>query len=119
MLVVYQSWTGMVGGKSYYANRIWGKLGSFPGVEETMNDERVTMNSLPTIVRGVLFLPSASGTGRDASNVLLDVAGRKVMELHPGTNDVRTLVPGVYFVRSELLAVCRQRSAVTKVIVTE
>lgn len=28
---------------------------------------------------------------------LLDISGRKVMELHPGPNDVRHLSPGVYF----------------------
>jgi hypothetical protein len=30
---------------------------------------------------------------------LLDVSGRKVLDLHPGANDVRALAPGVYFVR--------------------
>jgi len=32
---------------------------------------------------------------------LLDAAGRRVMELRPGANDVRHLSPGVYFVRGE------------------
>ena len=32
---------------------------------------------------------------------LLDVSGRRAMELRPGPNDVRGLAPGVYFVRSE------------------
>jgi YVTN family beta-propeller protein len=54
--------------------------------------------SLPTIVRGVLFLP-ASGVERPASSVLLDIAGRKVFDLVPGANDVSALAPGVYFVR--------------------
>jgi hypothetical protein len=31
--------------------------------------------------------------------VLLDSSGRKVLDLHPGANDVRALAPGVYFVR--------------------
>ena len=31
---------------------------SAAGIEETMNEERLAMNRLPTIVRGVLFLPS-------------------------------------------------------------
>jgi len=30
--------------------------------------------------------------------VLLDVSGRKAMELQPGPNDVSRLAPGVYFV---------------------
>jgi len=76
--------------------------------------------ALPTIVRGVLRIPASSVT-RDASSVLLDISGRKVMELHPGPNDVSRLAPGVYFVRS---AVCGERSAargrgeVRKVVLT-
>jgi DNA-binding beta-propeller fold protein YncE len=51
-----------------------------------------------TIIRGVLFLPTASSIGREASS-LLDIAGRKVMDLAPGANDVSRIAPGVYFVR--------------------
>jgi hypothetical protein len=32
---------------------------------------------------------------------LLDITGRKVMDLAPGENDIRHLAPGVYFVREE------------------
>jgi len=32
--------------------------------------------------------------------VLLDIGGRKVMDLAPGANDVSRLAPGVYFVRA-------------------
>ena len=53
----------------------------------------------PTIIRNVLFLPEASGVKRGASCVLLDISGRKVLDLHPGENDVRHLSPGVYFLR--------------------
>ena len=109
MLLAYQGWTGKVGGSSYYANRIWGKLGSFPGVEETMNDERVTMNSLPTIVRGVLELPVDSRQHSAYRAELLDISGRKVIELRAGANDVSRLAPGVYFVR-EQSASSRQHS---------
>lgn len=55
----------------------------------------------PTVVKGVLFLPSASGVKREASSVLLDISGRKVLDLKPGANDVRALAPGVYFVRKQ------------------
>lgn len=50
----------------------------------------------PTIVRSALFVPAYS-VGRRASGVLVDVAGRKVMALRPGTNDASGLAPGVYF----------------------
>jgi photosystem II stability/assembly factor-like uncharacterized protein len=52
-----------------------------------------------TIVRSVLLIPPASSKGCQASSVLLDISGRKVMELKSGTNDIRNLIPGVYFIR--------------------
>jgi hypothetical protein len=50
-----------------------------------------------TVVRGALTFPTSDET-RDASRVLLDVSGRKVLGLQPGANDVSRLAPGVYFV---------------------
>jgi NADH:ubiquinone oxidoreductase subunit len=90
MFLVYQGWAGTVGGKTYNTDRIWGKFGPFPGVEETTNGEVRTTNRLPTIVRGVLNLPLAA---------LLDITGRKVLKLQAGPNDVSRLAPGVYFIR--------------------
>jgi predicted acyl esterase len=93
---------------------------SFPvllpaGVQETPNAKVGTANT-PTIVRGVLRLQDGPSTN---SSWLLDAAGRKVLDLHAGTNDVSCLAPGVYFVR-ERLAVGGERSAVgvRKVIVS-
>jgi len=48
---------------------------------------------------------------------LLDACGRKVMDLHPGANDVRALAPGVYFVRTAQAQA--QAQAVRKVVLTE
>ncbi|OYD16230.1 hypothetical protein CH330_03475 [candidate division WOR-3 bacterium JGI_Cruoil_03_51_56] len=89
------------------------------GIEETMNEERPTMNRLPTIVRGVLHLGaglghnpnSPGGIGLCPAPCLLDAAGRKVMELHLGANDIRHLSPGVYFVRRE------KNNQTTKVVI--
>ena len=67
-------------------------------IQETMNGERETMKAGPTIVRGVLFLPEARGEEREARSELLDVSGRRVLDLRPGANDVSRLAPGVYFV---------------------
>jgi len=50
-----------------------------------------------TLVRGVLLIP-ASGVGRGAPCVLLDISGRGVQDLLPGPNDVSRLPQGVYFV---------------------
>ena len=62
-----------------------------------------------TIVRGMLVLGavgSRQNTGYRAApsdggrcGQLLDAAGRRVLELRAGANDVRALAPGVYFVR--------------------
>jgi len=53
-----------------------------------------------TIVRGILFTPEAVGGERPAVSAhLLDISGRKVLDLKPGRNDVRALPAGVYFVR--------------------
>jgi hypothetical protein len=67
------------------------------GVQEAAGSE-VRKTQLPTIIRGVLFLPAFS-IGRLASSVLLDLSGRKVMDLVPGANNVRRLSSGVYFVQ--------------------
>jgi DNA-binding beta-propeller fold protein YncE len=63
-----------------------------------------------TIVCGVLFLPREwlgirSGLSDNtvmSRAILLDVAGRKVLDLTPGRNDVRSVPAGVYFVRREV-----------------
>ena len=71
----------------------------------------------PTIIRGVLFLPKSASPSLSTS-FLMDIAGRKVLDLLPGANDVRALAPGVYFVRSAPSAIGRKPSAVTKVVLT-
>ncbi len=88
-----------------------------PGVEETVNGERGTMNGGPTIVRGVLWQGDRGQKTGDRAE-LLDVSGRKVLGLKPGANDVRALVPGVYFVRGPETEDGRPFAAVRKVVVT-
>jgi hypothetical protein len=68
-------------------------------------------NPAPTVVRNILFLPEASSREPQAAN-LLDAAGRKVLELHSGANDIRRLAPGVYFIREA------QAQVVRKVVIT-
>jgi len=43
-----------------------------------------------TVVRGVLFLPEASNRKPQGAS-LLDISGRKVLNLHSGANDIRSL----------------------------
>jgi hypothetical protein len=65
---------------------------------EGMTRSQAPMTRPPTIVRGVLFLPEASDLKPQASSRLLDISGRRVLDLHPGPNDVSRLASGVYFV---------------------
>jgi YVTN family beta-propeller protein len=70
-----------------------------------------------TLVRGVLNLEwDCPCTGTVPKAELLDISGRKVLDLKSGANDVRALAPGVYFVR----VVSYEPSAVScyKVVVT-
>jgi len=99
------------------------RVNAYPGIEETMNDERVTMNALPTIIRGVLMLPkmgtAPSGAVPIFASSLLDAGGRKVLDLKPGANDVSRLPPGVYFVREAQAQAQAQAQAVRKIVLTE
>jgi hypothetical protein len=80
-----------------WALEFWRRL--FPGIEETPSAEVRTPNGA-TLIRGVLNLQTAIHNPQ-SEIVLLDISGRKVMALRPGTNDVHSLAPGVYFVRDE------------------
>jgi len=95
------------------------------GVQESPVSSRPLRPYGPTVLRGVLMIgdrgqktadrAAASDGGRCGQ--LLDISGRKVLDLHPGANDVSRLSPGVYFVRSAS-GVLRSASGVTKVMVT-
>jgi len=88
------------------------------GIEERKYAELRATECEPTVVRGVLFLAEATSLKLQAAS-LLDISGRKVMDLHPGANGVSMLAPGVYFVM-ERSAVSGERSATStrKVIIT-
>jgi len=86
------------------------------GVEERREPQAASQKLQPTVVRNVLWLKPAASTSSSPS-WLLDAAGRMVLELQPGANDVRALAPGVYFVR-QASGVKHEASSVTKVVVT-
>lgn len=87
------------------------------GVEERERPAAGRSPLAATVVCGVLNLKSAI-YNLQSEIALLDVSGRRVLVLRPGTSDVRRLSPGVYFVRSEPSAASRQPSIVRKVVVT-
>ena len=77
-----------------------------------------------SIVRGVLSLAEAPSHKPQAAS-LLDISGRKVMDLRLGANDVRALAPGVYFCRltagfasSAEAQAQAQAQAIRKVVIT-
>jgi hypothetical protein len=90
------------------------------GIEESLNPQAPNPKPAATVIRGVL-LWEAYGTRHAAYGAeLLDISGRKVLDLRPGPNDVSHLAPGVYFVR-EPSAASREPPAVSvrKVVLTE
>jgi hypothetical protein len=103
LFLVYQGWAGTIGDKTYNTNRIWGDMNPSTGLglEESKQSVIRGYRSIATVVRGVLFLEDCPRTGTVPRTVLLDSSGRKVLDLHPGANDVRAVAPGVYFVKDE------------------
>jgi hypothetical protein len=83
-----------------YGLRIIEFLGDTTGVEEGGRPPAYSSQLTATIVRGVLFLPGDRRPKTGDRAALLDAAGRRVMELQPGPNDVQHLSPGVYFISS-------------------
>jgi hypothetical protein len=72
---------------------------SAPGIEGSHKPQVASHKLEPTIVSGVLDLGVDSRQNTEDRADLLDVSGRKIIELHAGANDVSRLAPGVYFVR--------------------
>jgi len=97
---------------------LWGQLRSGqaigePGWPAPAGDDRLRIE--PNPCRGVLHMGVDSGQYPVSRGGLLDAAGRKVLDLHPGANDVRSLVPGVYFVREPRAQA--QTQAVRKIVI--
>jgi hypothetical protein len=84
-----------------------------PGIE-ACKGQLETSSAIATFFRGVLVLPVSPRPRVSESSCLLDACGRKVLDLHPGANDVRALAPGVYFVRGLATG-----AAVRKIVLTE
>jgi hypothetical protein len=89
--------------RDYYNRRIAGVA------EGKSNADVRTASGGTTIFHNVLSLPVSPST---IPTSLFDMTGRRVMPLRPGANDVRSLSPGVYFVREA------QTQAVRKIVIT-
>jgi hypothetical protein len=95
---------------------VWFSTNNPAAIAEQPSRQRIGVPPLATVIRNVLFLPMPSSVEREASSVLLDIGGRKLMDLTPGPNDVSRLSPGVYFVREAQAQAQAQAQAVRKVI---
>ena len=100
---------------NYYGSSVSVLKDSGGGVEERQTPDARRTTPIPAIVRGVLELAVGSRQHIACRTELLDICGRKTLDLRPGPNDVSRLAPGVYFVRS---AGSGERLAVQKVVVT-
>lgn len=85
------------------------------GIGEFGNVRRATIPGAG-IVRGSLTLDCEPPSGSRRPVALLDAAGRRVMGLGPGPNDVSALAPGVYFLRPGPGA-DREASGIRRVVV--
>jgi hypothetical protein len=97
---------------------VWFSCPTVPAVADKSDSSDIRDDVLPTIAGRVLFVPNAIGCESQAPS-LLDIGGRKVMDLKPGTNDVRALAPGVYFVREQPQTASHKPQAIRKVVVTK
>lgn len=83
-----------------------------PGITEQKLQTVDSKSLTTTILCGVLQLPMSS-VEHSASSILLDITGRKIMDLHSGANDIRHLAPGIYYIRNET------NKKITKIIITK
>jgi hypothetical protein len=91
------------------------RVNAYPGIEEEAG-RPVVRAKMPTIIRGVLMMEDRGRKTEDRAE-LVDISGRKALDLHTGANDVRALAPGVYFVRAvsgKLSAVGCHRVIITR-----
>jgi hypothetical protein len=88
-----------------------------PGIEEERTAVRDFRGMSPMIVRCDLPVPQSTFRDVHSPIVLLDISGRRVLDLHSGANDVSRFGAGVYFVLSEPSAVSREPSTVRKVVI--
>jgi len=78
--------------RRFSTGMLWGQLGS-AGISDGLHSAR-GRNPTATFARGVLMLPGMQKAE------LLDITGRRTLDLRPGENDVSNLPPGVYCVRT-------------------
>ena len=97
------AWDVAVAGSCAYVADYWAGLQVIEfyggGIQESFKPQAASPKPSPTVIRGVLVLGGVGSRQNTADRAeLLDVSGRRVMNMKPGANDVSRLSPGVYFV---------------------
>jgi hypothetical protein len=110
-MMAFAGRAGTVGGEQYNCMRVWGALDAVTGVAQHRTENVECRRPVSTIIRRIL----SRGGGQEAE--LVDITGRRVMTLRQGENDVSSVAPGVYFLRSAAGKGKATRSTVTKVVV--
>lgn len=98
---LYNTWPESVNvgfGETVYDINI--HIGS-QAMEETITHNARGSTPNATVVHGILFLPMSSVERSAVVASLLDITGRKVLDLVLGANDIRYIAPGVYFIQQE------------------
>jgi len=118
LLLLFSCYTDTAMGRYYGVYRLWGRLEPAVGIQQTDSRQLRRTTGGATVIRGVLFLPQSLTPNPQSLACLLDISGRKVLDLKPGANEVGQLAPGVYFVRETHAQAQAQAKAVRKVVVT-
>jgi hypothetical protein len=103
-------------GNRYQAYLIKTEADGMVGVDETPHRPTGAAEAnAATIIRGAL-VRAAVRQNTEYRAELLDAAGRRVMELQAGANEVSGLAPGVYFIRGAQAQA--QAQAIRRVVIT-
>jgi len=112
VLLAYQGWAGIVDGRTYNTDRIWGKLGPFTGIasETSTQPETRFLAVEPNPVRNACRVSFSLSEPGNVSLKLYDVTGRQVTTLangcisagnHVTSVSLAGLAHGIYLLRLE------------------
>jgi hypothetical protein len=103
---------------SVQSGKVWFSTNRPLAIAEEPLKPSIGSQASATLIRNVLLMPEATSCKPQAAS-LLDISGRKLKDLHPGANDVRSLSPGVYFIREGLGIRGEGLGKTRKIVLTE
>jgi len=93
---LYHDSLHVLNGIAYDVTATWDTTGAIAEARQSPDADRRTSGA--TIIRSQLLILQPADCNLQTDVVLLDAAGKKVMTLRTGQNDVSRLAPGAYFV---------------------